>query len=186
MEETKDNVSFSLLSQQEIDALVSFLDNKKEEVGSTVMTQDSIDKLIGLIKSSGAMPTKEFDNTTRKIVDNILVDSSIREDADDICELTITVNETTNFIELHIIDKNTGKNSIITPDMLFNDGADDWGACIPPVSIAVLASKLDVTMSRDTYDQICNIYAERNFGNKDANIPSFMLPSGKQLADVLA
>ena len=44
------NNSFSLLSQQEIDTLVSFLTDKKA-VNSDVLSQKSIDKLISFIQS---------------------------------------------------------------------------------------------------------------------------------------
>lgn len=45
------NANFSLLSQNEIDVLVKFLLEKKETLGTDVMNQKSIDKLIMLIQT---------------------------------------------------------------------------------------------------------------------------------------
>lgn len=44
------NANFSLLSQNEIDVLVKFLLEKKETLGTDVMNQKSIDKLIMLFR----------------------------------------------------------------------------------------------------------------------------------------
>ena len=41
--------SFSLLNQKEVDALVDFLNDKRNSINSDVMNQNSIDKLITLI-----------------------------------------------------------------------------------------------------------------------------------------
>jgi len=41
--------SFSLLNQKEVDALVDFLNDKRNSINSDVMNQKSIDKLITLI-----------------------------------------------------------------------------------------------------------------------------------------
>ena len=54
--------SYSLLSQEEIDVLVDFLNAKKGSVNSDVMSQKSIDKLIYLITSDKQQIIKDLCN----------------------------------------------------------------------------------------------------------------------------
>ena len=62
--------NFSLLNQQEIDALVGFLNDNRSTIDSDVMNQDSVDKLIRLITGdSEHIITSFFDPFSAKMED---------------------------------------------------------------------------------------------------------------------
>lgn len=50
------DTNFSLLSQDEIDTLVEFLTEKSTDIESDVLSQESIDKLISMMRVYGKKP----------------------------------------------------------------------------------------------------------------------------------
>lgn len=81
------NANFSLLSQNEIDVLVKFLLEKKETLGTDVMNQKSIDKLIMLIQTDHEKLSTYLDSSYARFDKNILKDLHFRENDADVCTL---------------------------------------------------------------------------------------------------
>ena len=53
------NQDFSLLSQSEIDTLINFINDKREGVDSSVLNQESIDKLLEMLRFNNGRAKKE-------------------------------------------------------------------------------------------------------------------------------
>ena len=94
------NKSFSLLSQQEIDTLVKFLTEKKKGVGSDVMSQNSIDKLIRLIQTDKDRIVLNSSIAVDSLTMTFLEEIHFRDSSDELCELRCNVNPETNYLSL--------------------------------------------------------------------------------------
>ena len=53
------NQNFSLLSQPEIDTLIDFINEKREGVDSSVLNQESIDKLLEMLRFNDGRAKKD-------------------------------------------------------------------------------------------------------------------------------
>lgn len=181
--------NFSLLNQQEIDTLVDFLSKSREGVDSDVLSQHSIDKLIRLIRHDDLSSTNlgELDSVHIKI--DILKDLGIREDASQICELTFSIDAETGFVVLTATNTVTGKFYNITPASLDRlevlGGATAWGCSIPPVTFNKIARIFNCKYSRHTYEDICALFALKNYGSKEQKLPSLYCPTTFHLLENL-
>lgn len=173
--------NFSLLNQQEIDTLVDFLSKSKDELDSTVLSQQSIDKLIRLISHDDLSSTNLGELDSAHIKMDILKDLGIREDASEICELTFSIDPETDFVVLSAINTVTGKSYNITPASLDRleilGGAVSWGYSIPPVTFNKIARIFNCKYSRHTYEDICALFALKNYGSRDVKLPSLYYPA---------
>ncbi len=180
-----ENISYSLLTQDEIDALVDFLTEKKTDVGSTVMSQDSIDKLIEIIRGDLLRKNIELMDPIRNIVSDLLQKLEIRSSESEICELRIESDSSTNFLIMNVYNTATGVTTKLTPDMVNDDGIQEWGFSISPIMLTRLALTLHLKFTDETYSKICRIYAKYNLGSEDAKIPSIFLPVTEHLTKTL-
>ena len=181
--------NFSLLTQQEIDTLVDFLSNH-ELVSNDVLNQNSVDKLIHLVKHND-MNRVHLDDIGLKVPEeyDILQELQLREDVSEICELLVSIDEQTQYLTLTAKNIVTGKEKVITPAVLDRreliETASYWGYSITPILFDKIARIFSLKYSRQTYETICNLYAEKNFGSADLKIPSFYCPTSDQLLDNL-
>ncbi|MCR5791825.1 MAG: hypothetical protein K6G65_01520 [Lachnospiraceae bacterium] len=182
--------SFSLLSQEEIDTLVDFLSSKQSELSSEVLNQESIDKLINLITNNDLNKIRIDAMDTMDILPpSMLVSIPIRKDAEDVCELLVETNPETKYIELIAKNQATGETHPIIPASLDRlevvEGISSWGYSIAPILFDKIARIFSLKYSRETYEKICAIYADINFGNKEEKLPAMYYPTSAQLLDNL-
>lgn len=170
--------SLSLLTQEEIDTLVDFLKQQKSSVDAQVLSQDSIDKLISLMEKKELYKIRldEWETVLKKpfngVKDWILVYEQ---------------NQETNFLELYVVNGTSDERKKLTPtafekrSLAENDA--EWGYCIPPVIFNEVATAFQLKYTRKTYDDICRIYAEKNYGDSTAKIPEVFLANSSAVLD---
>jgi hypothetical protein len=181
--------NMTLLSQNEIDTLVEFLLEKKQEVHNEVLNQDSIDRLIHLIRTTHVNNIR----TSSKVGDikekkRIYTALTIRDDVAQVCELVVNVLEN-GFLDVLILNQTTGNTYKVTPagasEMTISDDDSQWGKCISPLTFVDIADAYDAKFSEETYQNICSIYANVKFGNTEYSIPDFFLPEEGAVAQAL-
>lgn len=177
--------NFSLLNQQEIDTLVDFLSKSRESVNSDVLNQESIDKLIRLIRYDDLSNVRLDELEAMHFQMDILGDLGVRDDASQPCELTFSIDPATQFMSLTVTNMVTGKTYDISPASLDRmemfSGVSSWGYCIPPLSFNKIARIFQCKYSRQTYEDVCALFAERIFGSREARLPSLYYPTTNQL-----
>ncbi len=94
--------SKALLSQGEIDALISFLSSQKESINNDVMNQESIDKLIGMLNSGLNLGALDDNKDKDVIRDRSLLGQT-------------EIDALVNFLVSH---KDAAENSILTQDKI--------------------------------------------------------------------
>lgn len=183
--------SFSLLTQEEIDTLITFLSEKQKDVTRDVLSQDSIDKLIHLIRNNDINKVRldTLDSLNLRPTYDILQELNMREDSSEICELLFKIDEESGFISLYARNNVTRKEFPITPMTLDRmemiNGATTWGFSIAPILFDKIARIFMLKYSRDTYEAICHLYLLKNFGSTDYRLPSMYYPTSIQLLDNL-
>lgn len=175
------NTSFSLLNQQEIDTLVKFLTEKKNTVDSDVMNQNSIDKLIHLIKTDKEHLTLNPFLSLSYAGMDIAYKLQFRTDESEICELKCSIDELTNFMELSIYNTKTETSFSLSTDMFDENDTSGWGTAISPSLFCQVAYALSLKFSQDTYDFICNAFAKQNYGSAEHKISEVYLPDSNTL-----
>lgn len=160
-------VNFSLLTQKEIDVLVGFLTHN-DFLESDVLNQSSIDKLVALILGDSAT------------AGNIMLNSEFRKDKSELCVLGFEI-DSSGFIKLFATNKDTGMVSEITPETFDEEEkSTGWGCVMSPADFNHLACYMDLKYSEATYTRLCELFAEKNFGSKEAHLPTLYLPTGEQ------
>lgn len=177
------NDSFSLLNQQEIDTLIRFLTEKKNAVDSDVMSQNSIDKLIKLIQTDHERIALGSILTYGYINNDFLKD--FRGDAKEACQLQFSRSQDTGYAELTIFNPATEQTMALIPSHLKDGDTMEWGFSIPPSVFIHIALGLGLKFTQATYDDVCNAYAERNFGSAGHKIPEVVLPDNDLLLNCL-
>lgn len=179
------DTNFSLLNQQEIDTLVDFLSRSKKDLNSDVLNQESIDKLIRIIRHDNLSSVRldELDSIHVKM--DILKDLGIRDDSSQVCELSFHLDPETQFVILTATNRDNRKSYTITPSCLNRlealDGVSSWGYSIPPISFNKIARIFQCKYSRQTYKDICALFALKNYGSKEQLLPSLYYPTTQQL-----
>ncbi|MDK2808065.1 MAG: hypothetical protein PWP24_799 [Clostridiales bacterium] len=183
--------SFSLLNQKEIDTLISFLSEKEAGVTREVLSQDSIDKLIHLISDSDINKIRldALDSLELKPTYDILKELHIRTEDSELCELQFYVDADTQFVNLTAINTITKQQYTITPATLDRaeliNASSSWGYSIAPILFDKVARIFHLKYSRQTYEEVCMLFMDKNFGQKEQRVPSFYSPSTYQLLENL-
>ena len=177
--------NMALLSQNEIDTLISFLTNEKGKgsVGSEVLSQNSIDKLINLIKSNSDAPHRlQFHlpismSDDEKIIsffsrsDNTYTDTAVYE-------LLFEVKDG----KACLCGKNVESGAIVpirpcdVSDEIEEDDTD-WGACVMPNVFNLVAGYLHLQYSQDTMDAVVRQFAKVTYGDEDAKVSRIYMPN---------
>lgn len=178
------DINLSLLSQREIDTLVDFLLDKKKSVDSSVLSQSSIDKLIELIRYNNDRRKKSSFGDIPEI-DGALADVvTIRENEEQLCEFRFEkdAENEKNFCKMSVYNRANGKEQVITPALL-NKGEEvlDWGRCITPALFCKLARALNVKYTAQTYDAVCQGFAEWIYGDAEYKLPSCYLSDNEAM-----
>ena len=181
--------NLTLLTQDEIDTLVDFLEEKKAGVrmNGEVLPQDSIDKLIRLIQRR-KVETTNFDRLLNHVSnEKCLSEAGIREE-NQICQLIAGISEK-GFIELTIKNTATGKTVLITPDGFASQDLSktdsEWGYSIMPAFFDQIAKIYNLKYTKENLDFVCRVFAEKNFGNKDAELSAAFLPDDGMVSRIL-
>ena len=177
--------SFSLLNQNEVDALVEFLNDNRDSVDSDVMNQNSIDKLINLITNDSDHIILDLFDPFANIDSNLLSVMGFKHEIDDVCEICCETDDATGFIKLKAINTNADSELAITPKLINANDTEEWGYCISPNFFNRIAKIFSLKYSKETYDTICNLYAKYTYGSENHKIPEIYLPSNSALLECL-
>lgn len=171
------DTNFSLLSQEEIDTLIEFLTDKTAPFGTEVLSQDSIDKLIAMMKGY----SKKVSESHREL-DSVRAASSVL-DVDRTWTLAFEENSANGFMEIFATDGT--KKEKITPKGYscgcFVGDNSTWGYAVSPVQFAEIAKAYGLKFSKSVYVDVCQRFAEKNFGDKMYDMDDFFLASGKDM-----
>lgn len=185
MNQTKNNPSFSLLNQEEIDTLISFLTAKKNTVDSDILSQTSIDKLIMLIQTDKQRLALNYAMAFNDLDSSLLKKLDFRTSSTDVCELRCSIDSDTKQLILTAYNQATDKTITITPDMISEENGKDWGLSMPPAFFNYIACALSLKYTQETYDFVCSTYAKHNFGDENHKIPEIYLLSNEALLEGL-
>lgn len=172
----------ALLSQSEIDALVSFL-KTKEKIGGEVLNQSSIDRLVEILtdaKAEDGASGRFYGNAVLSVEKDIAVQ---REQ----CTLLYEKDDK-NFA--HIVCENsvTGTRYEITPESLTQSClvetmGESWGFAIMPVLFDLAAMQLQVRYTAEVFAKVCGDYAKLLFGDENVELPNVYLPTAARILD---
>lgn len=174
--------NLSLLNQNEIDILVRFLVDKKNSVDSSVLNQESIDKLIHLIRNN---ELRRLNPDSQDISPDLaaanLLKLNLQEQPGQLCELTFKSNQDTGYLEFYAVNPVTGKEQKITPavyeKITLAEDDSEWGYSVAPCLFDKIAARFALKYSRETYSELCKHYALKNYGSEESSIPTVFLPS---------
>jgi hypothetical protein len=173
----------ALLSQKEIDILVKFLIEQKQcSTQSSVLTQDSIDKLILLLQNNNvdllkldiSSINKNSNYGTEDILNNIIpYDATLTyelsfEVIDNKVHLLATHPETNTI--LHVTPKSLELKYIVADESY-------WGCCIEPNLFDKIATIFHFKYKRKTLDSITKLFIEKMYGTNAIELPIIYNPS---------
>lgn len=181
------NESRTLLSQEEIDALVSFL-TTKEKVGNEVLDQASIDRLIKFLSDSRFMEKAGaevsvghfFANSVLSIEKDIAVQRNQ-------CTLTYEKDEK-GYAHVLCLNRVTGVKYEITPECLnqpklVESTGEGWGRAVMPLLFDLAAMQLQVKYTAEVFSTVCGDFAELMYGNESVRLPDVYLPSAARVLE---
>ncbi len=172
--------SKALLSQDEIDALVSFLKESKDIPDGAVLDQKSIDKLIGLIQLNGAYTLPHTPEGT-SMPELVIIDENTKQKLDLAnCELCVDFADN-GYINVYIKSDGSDTRYFIGPDTIKNfeynpNATAAWGYALAPSLFMQAAHLFKVQYSNATLETVKKQYAKIMYGNENAEIPSYFLP----------
>jgi len=177
--------SFSLLTQKEVDTLVEFLNDKRNSINSDVMNQQSIDKLITLIRNDSKHIVLDLFDPFASVDPSLLAALDFRIDENDACELCFSVDDTTGFVALSARNTVTGKLLDITPKLINENDTEEWGYSISPVFFNRIAKIFNLKYTTETHDNVCNVFAQHTYGSEDHKIAEIYLPTNSALLECM-
>ena len=104
---------------------------------------------------------------------------------EELCELTVVVDETEDCVKLIVSNTEDGRQMEITPEILNEGDGSSWGRCIPPMTVSKLARVLGVQYTTQTYEAVCARYAQCVFGDASHKIPYIYLPDNAEAIENL-
>lgn len=181
--------NFTLLTQSEIDTLVNFLQHKSENVAEDVLTQESIDKVIRMIKERHTRHFAQNNKFWIADAEQYLITIGFREKISDLCELRIRKADN-DYVELYVYNAVTGKELVLLPEDFSDPTAKKgtshgWGYCIIPAFFDQIAELFSLKYTKETYDIVCALFAEKNFGTSELELPAAFVCDGAMAIDRL-
>ena len=179
------NDNRALLSQEEIDALVSFL-KTKDKIGNEVLDQASIDRLVEILTEAkvNEEPVMGGGRFYGNAVLSVEKDIAVQREQ---CTLLYEKDEL-NYA--HIVCENyvTGMRYEITPECLsqscfVESSGERWGFAVMPVLFDLAALQLQVKYTAETFSKVCKDYAKVLFGSSKAELPNVYLPTAARVLD---
>ncbi len=172
----------TLLSQGEIDALVAFLTNSDAAPIGTVLDQNSIDKLIDLVKYNNKRGLFIGENgASGEYADAVVLDKSLDLEAQKQDYELIFKKDGRDYVEILCVSKSGGKTYKLTPSCLVQnkrveDDKAEWGHAISPLHFNNLALLFGIRYSSETFRAVCGNFAKVMYGYEDAEISTLYYP----------
>ena len=177
----------ALLSQDEIDALVSFL-TTKETVGNEVLDQSSIDRLVRVLSDQKlAEEAKVAGGVGRFSANSVLsVEADIAVQREQ-CTL-LYEKDGKDFAHIICANRVTGARYEITPECLnqttlVENTEESWGRAVMPLLFDLAAMQLQITYTAEVFSAVCGDYAKVMFGNEKAQLPNVYLPTAARVLE---
>ena len=169
--------NFSLLSQAEIDALISFLNEKGHDINSGVLSQDSIDKIVSLLTSGlgEKIDIKTGMEKVEPIIDNDVIKG---------LELKFMEEQDEDKVSIYVV---CGDETLyLTPACLeFGQIIGDdssWGLAIEPSKFNKVANIFKLDYTEDTYNNVVKRFAKIMYGDENANVAKVYLADAVSIA----
>ena len=177
----------ALLSQDEIDALVSFL-TTKEKVGNEVLDQASIDRLVKVLTEASA-DEKEVnaDGAGHFLANSVLsVEKDIAVQRAQ-CAL-LYEKDSAGFAHVVCVNHVSGVKYEITPECinqsaLVEGTSEGWGRAVMPLLFDLVAMQLQVKYSAEVFSEVCDDFAKLLYGTADINLPNVYLPTAARVLE---
>ena len=176
-----------LLSQAEIDALLNFLTEKK--VSSSIMDQDSIDKLISFLQSDEAQGFNfneiyEGSDSTGSSVIILPGNENVNDPEGSRVLMKVTESDS---IEI-ICKVPSSMEYVITPDCVSKvrylaGNTSSWGRAITPRNFDSVAKLLNAKYTKETYLSVCSRFASVNYPATGSVIAALFLPGEDALIE---
>ncbi len=172
----------TLLSQGEIDALVAFLTNSEAAPIGTVLDQNSIDKLIDLVKYNNKRGLFIGENGNNgDYSDAVVLDKELDLEAQKQDYELVCSKNARDYVEVLCVSKNGGKTYKLTPACLIQNkrvenDETEWGHAISPLHFNNLALLFGIKYSSETFRFVCENFAKVMYGYEDAEIPTLYYP----------
>lgn len=176
----------TLLSQSEIDALVSFLQqggatSETTSIGD-VLDQSSIDKLVDIIRFNNNHGILLNADTTAAAlgagnVDIPTADGSNLDKSE--CELEYRITDA-GMAEIYCVSKIDGASYRIAPDSLkfrkyISDGSE-WGFAVSPRHFNKVANMFRIDYSKETYAAVLARFNKIMYGDENAEAARIYFP----------
>ena len=174
------NENKTLLTQQEIDALINFLERHDDTPIGAVLDQSSIDKLIEIIKynnSKGIFFGKGVS------LDYGLSDSNAVIKDPDGNEINVSgfildyIKNPDGYISVFCADKNSGTRITLSPSCLSEHSyvKDDacWGYTVSPGTLLKLSRMFNVNCSAQLLQKAEKDFAKVVYGDENAKIADY-------------
>ncbi|MGN1083547.1 MAG: hypothetical protein ACI4QX_00970 [Lachnospiraceae bacterium] len=179
----------ALLSQEEIDALVSFL-TTKEKVGNEVLDQASIDRLVKVLSENKLTEKPEAENGAGRLLANSVL--SVEKDIAVQREQCVLLYEKDEKGYAHILCVNrvTGVKYEITPECLnqpslVESTGEGWGRAVMPLLFDLAALQLQVKYTAEAFSAVCGDFAKLMYGDETTQLPNVYLPSAARILENL-
>lgn len=172
--------SKTLLTQNEIDTLVAFLQQNSDIPIGNVLDQASIDKLIDLVQynnKNGIYFTKDITESVT-ITDERAFISDETGNAINTAECVLECEVAENgYFRIFCTSKASGKRYRLTPACLDNkryiDDDSEWGYAVPSKLLAQLSQLFSIPCTKDTLSFAGKIFAKVMFGDENAQVPDY-------------
>lgn len=170
----------TLLSQQEIDTLISFLQENRDVPIGSVLDQDSIDKLIETIKynnANGIYFDKDFSSSIINRDKSAFINDN-NGTALDVADCSLITETADNgFVRIYCLDNGTGLRYKLTPSCLsegrFVDDDSEWGLAVSGSILKAIAKLFSVPVSEEVLNNANKNFAGLLFGDENAAVPAF-------------
>lgn len=175
------NESKTLLTQNEIDTLISFLQSRDETPIGSVLDQGSIDKLVEIIKfnnNNGIFFEKEM---SLDFSDESFVSITDEQGQPiDTESYAIAFNKAGNgFINIFCTDEASGKVIPLSPSCLsqkkFVNDDEKWGLAVSPHILIGLSKLFNVKCDAATLSKAEKEFAKLVYGDENATIAEYYL-----------
>ena len=175
------NESKTLLTQNEIDTLISFLQSRNETPIGSVLDQGSIDKLVEIIKfnnNNGIFFEKEMslDFSDESFVS--ITDDQGKIIDPDSCAITFSKADN-GFVNIFCSEEATGKLIPLSPSCLsqkkFVKDDEKWGLTVSPHILISLSKLFNVKCDADTLSKAEKDFAKLVYGDENATIADYYL-----------
>lgn len=177
----------ALLSQDEIDALVSFL-TMKESVGNEVLDQQSIDRLVKVLSEQ----KNETEDAKEKEAGRFLGNAVLSVETDIAVQreqcMLLYEKDAQDMAHILCVNRITGVRYEITPECLqqaslVESSEESWGRAVVPVLFDLAAMQLQVKYTAEVFSKVCGDYARIVFGNETAQLPNIYLPTAARVLE---